>query len=138
CSAVVLELGGGPDSGLVAGTRKGVLAANCGGYFGTFSMGTLGSGSVAGYVLRNVVPNGVLLSASSDLLVAVMTGATLSGTFTWTIPYTGGHDAGETGISKAGRRGPDRRSHPASHDDLPILIGDGAGPVCGLFPPESL
>ena len=90
CSAVVLELGGGPDSGLVAGTRKGVLAANCGGYFGTFSMGTLGSGSVTGYVLRNVVPNGVLLSASSDLLVAVMTGATLSGTFTWTIPYTGG------------------------------------------------
>jgi hypothetical protein len=90
CSGIVLELGGGPDSGLVASTHKAVFASSCGGYFGTFSMGTLGSGPVYGYVLH-VVPTGALLSESNGLFDAVMTGATLSGTVTWTVPYTGGN-----------------------------------------------
>lgn len=90
CSAIVLELGGGPDSGLVASTHKAVFASSCGGYFGTFSMGTLGAGGIYGYVLH-VVPTGALLRESNGLLDAVMTGATLSGTFTWDVPYTGGN-----------------------------------------------
>ena len=90
CSGIVLELGGGPDSGLVSGTHKAVFASSCAGYFGTFSMGTLGNGTVSGDVVH-VVPTGALLSESSGQLNAVMTGATLSGTFMWTVPYTGGN-----------------------------------------------
>jgi len=33
---------------------------------------------------------------------------------------------------KAGGRNPDRRSHPASHGDLPILVGDGAALYVGF------
>ena len=69
CSAIVLELGGGPDSGLVASTHKAVFASSCGGNLGTFSMGTLGSGTVYGYELH-VVPTGALLSQSNGLLDA--------------------------------------------------------------------
>ena len=90
CSGIVLELGGGPDSGLVSGTHKAVFASSCAGFFGNFSMGTLGSGTVSGDVVH-VVPTGALLSESSGQLDAVMVGATLSGTFMWAVPYTGGN-----------------------------------------------
>jgi hypothetical protein len=53
-------------------------------------MGRLGSGTLYGGVNHNVVPNSVLFSDSRGTIDATMNGATLTGTLTWIVVYSGG------------------------------------------------